>query len=136
MRIAIVLAALAALQIPSALAQSMPACNGDVDIVRVSTIKPGAMQGFMAAVAAHKAWYRSHGFNDNVIVAAPVIVRDEKTKAFNYSETEVVTQHIRPPGPEKTAAKRDAAWDAYVKQYRDTSDLKSEYTTCMPKLVP
>lgn len=136
MRIAIVLAALAALQIPSALAQGMPACNGDVDIVRVSTIKPGAMQGFMAAVAAHKAWYRSHGFNDNAIVSARVIVRNEKTKAFSYSETEVVTQHIRPPGPEKTAAKRDAAWDAYVKQYRDTSDLKSEYTTCMPKLVP
>ena len=136
MRIAIVLAAFAALQVPSALAQSMPACNGDVDLVRVSTIKPGAMQGFMAAVAAHKAWYRSHGFNDNIIVAARVMVRDEKTKAFNYSETEVVSQHIRPPGPDQTAAKRDAAWDAYVKQYRDTSDLKSEYTTCMPKLVP
>ena len=136
MRIAIVLAALAALQIPSALAQGMPACSGDVDIVRISTIKPGAMQGFMAAVAAHKAWYRSHGFNDNVIVAARVIVRDEKTKALSYSETEVVTQHLRPPGPEKTASKHDAAWDAYVKQYRDTSDLKSEYTTCMPKLAP
>jgi hypothetical protein len=136
MRTVIVLAALAALQIPSVFAQGMPACNGDVDIVRISTIKPGAMQGFMAAVAAHKAWYRSHGFNDNIIVAAPVIVRDQKTKTFSYSETEVVTQHIRPPGPDKTAGKIDAAWDAYVKQYRDTSDLKSEYTTCMPKLVP
>jgi hypothetical protein len=136
MRIAMVLAALAVLQIPSALAQGMPACNGDIDIVRISTIKPGAMQGFMAAVDAHKAWYRSHGFNDNIIVAARVIVRDEKTKTFSYSETEVVTHHIRPPGPEEVGAKRDAAWDAYVKQYRDTSDLKSLYTTCMPKLVP
>ena len=136
MRTAFLLAALTAFQVPYALAQGMPACDGDIDIVRVSTIKPGALQGFLAAVAAHKAWYRSHGFNNNVIVASRVIVRDEKTKTLSYSEAEVVTHHVRPPGPEQTGAKRDAAWDAYVKQYRDTSDIKSEYTTCMPKLVP
>ncbi len=90
----------------------------------------------MAAVAAHKAWYRSHGFNNNVIVASRVIVHDEKTKTFSYSDAEVVTHHVRPPGPSQVGPKHDAAWDAYVKQYRDTSDIKSEYTTCMPKLVP
>jgi hypothetical protein len=136
MRTAIFLAALATLQIPSVLAQNMPPCDGDIDIVRISTIKPGAMQGFMAAVAAHKAWYRSHGFNDNVIVASRVILRDEKTGAISYSVAEVVTQHVRPPGAAQTAAKKDAAWDAYVKQYRDTSEIKNEYITCMPKLVP
>ena len=80
----------------------------------------------MTAVAAHKAWYRDHGFKDNVIVASRVILTDQKTGEMKYSDTEVVTYHVRPPHEEATA-KRDAAWDAYVKQYRDTSDLKSTY---------
>ena len=137
MRVALALAALAVLQVSPALAQNAPpACNGDIAIVRVSTIKPGAMPGFMAAVAAHKAWYRSHGYNDDVIVASRVIQVDEKTGAMKYSDTEVVTYHVRPPGGKETAPKQDTAWDAYVKQYRDTSDIKSSYLTCMPKLVP
>lgn len=135
MRTALFLVALAA--IPNVFAQNgLPQCNGDIALVRVSEIKPGQMEGFMAAVAAHKAWYRSHGFQDNVIVAARVILRDEKTGAMKYSDTEAVTYHVRPPGPAQTGSKRDAAWDAYVKQYRDTSDIKNEYMTCMPKLVP
>jgi hypothetical protein len=134
MRTALFLAALAALQIPGVFAQNtLPACDGDIAVVRVSTIKPGGMDGFMAAVAAHKAWYRNHGFTDNVIVASRVILRDEKTGAMKYSDTEVVTYHLRPP---KREGKTDAAWDAYVKQYRDTSDIKNQYLTCMPKLVP
>lgn len=137
MRTAVILAALTVLQVPSAFAQNgLPKCGGDYAIVRVSTIKPGAMQGFMAAVAAHKAWYRSHGFSDNIIVASRVISINDKTKAMAYSDTEVITYHVRPPGGAQTQPKRDAAWDAYVKQYRDTSDMKSEYFTCMPKLVP
>ena len=137
MRTVLFLAALAALQIPSALAQdALPPCDGDITMVRVSTIKPGAMANFMAAVAAHKAWYRSHGFKDNIIVASKVFVRDEKTGTMKYSDTEVVTYHIRIPGGARTQDKRDAAWDAYVKQYRDSSDIKNEYMTCMPKLVP
>ena len=137
MRGALLLAALSALQVPSAFAQNAPpACDGDIAVVRVSAIKPGAMPGFMAAVAAHRAWYRSHGFDDNVIVASRVILTDNKTGAMKYSDTEVVTYHVRPPDNKETAAKRDKAWDAYVKQYRDTSDIKTSYTTCMPKLVP
>lgn len=134
MRTALFLAALAV--IPSTWAQSVPQCDGDIAVVRVSEIKPGQMQGFMEAVAAHKAWYRSHGFHDNVIVASRVILRDEKSGEMHYSEAEVVTYHVRPPGPAQIGPKRDAAWDAYVKQYRETSDIKNEYMTCMPKLVP
>jgi hypothetical protein len=128
------LAALAAFQASPALAQNgQLACDGDIAVVRVSTIKPGAMQGFMAAVAAHKAWYRSHGFKDNIIVASRVIQTDEHGGAMKYSDTEVISYHIRPPDSTGT---HDAAWDAYVKQYRDTSDIKTTYLTCMPKLVP
>jgi hypothetical protein len=137
MRTALFLAALASLLVPSAFAQNAPpACDGDIAIVRIATIKPGAMQGYLAAVAAHKAWYRNHGFKDNVIVASRVILRDDKTGAMKYSDTEVVTYHIRPPSSTQTDSKRDAAWDAYVKRYRDTSAIKAEYLTCMPKLAP
>ena len=125
MRVGLCLAALAVFQGSSALAQNAPlACDGDIAVVRVSAIKPGAMPGFMAAVAAHKAWYRSHGFGDNVIVASRVVLVDDTTGVMKYSDTEVITYHVRPPGREELAAKRDAAWDAYVKQYRDTSDIK------------
>ena len=54
---------------------------------------------------------------------------------MTYSDTEVITYHVRPPGGAQQI-KRDSAWDAYVKQYRDTSDIKSEYLSCMPKLAP
>jgi hypothetical protein len=137
MRTVVALTALALLQVSSAFAQSgAPKCDGDYAVVRVSTIKPGAMQDFMAAVAAHKAWYRSHGFSDNVIAASRVISFNKETNAMEYSNMEVISYHIRPPAGAQVKAKRDAAWDAYVKQYRDTSDIKSEYLTCMPKLVP
>ena len=71
----------------------------------------------MAAVAAHKAWYRNHGFKDNVIVASRVILTDQKTGTMKYSDTEVVTYHVNPPG--SATPKGDAAWDAYVKMYRE-----------------
>ena len=137
MRAALAVSALAALAISPAFAQPTPApCTGDLAIVRVSTIKPGKLQDFLAAVDAHKAWYRNHGFKDNVIVASRVILTDGHTRATRYSEAEVITYHVRPPGPAQTDAKHDAAWQAYVKQYRDSSAIKNEYLTCMPKLAP
>ena len=51
-----------------------PACDGNIVIVRVSEIKPGQMDTFMAAVAAHKAWYRTNGIKDNEMVVSRVIV--------------------------------------------------------------
>jgi hypothetical protein len=135
MRAALFLTALVALQATSALAQPpAPACDGDITIVRVSEIKPGAMQLFMTAVAAHKAWYRANGVNDNEIVSPRVLNRDEKTGAMTDSDKEVVSFHIRPPADSRIPKRGDAAWNAYVKQYRDSSDIKSEYVICMPKV--
>jgi hypothetical protein len=138
MRVVLSMIAFVALQATSAFAQNaMPACSGDIAIVRVSEIKPGgSMEGFMAALAAHKAWYRANGITDNVIVASRVVVRDKTTGAEKYSDTEVITYHIRPPASARTPHRGDAAWNAYVKQYRDNSDIKAEYVTCMPKLDP
>jgi hypothetical protein len=112
-----------------------PACFGDVTTVRLSQIKPGgSIQGFMKAVEAHKAWYRANGITDNDIVAARVFVRDEKTGLpTKYSDTEVMSFHLRPPAASRTPNRNDAAWQAFLKQYRDNSDLKSEYWACIPR---
>jgi hypothetical protein len=126
------LALLVSLAAQAIFAQS-PACDGNIVIVRVSEIKAGHMDEFMSAVAAHKAWYRANGIKDNEMVVSRVIVRDKDTGAQSYSDKEVLTYHINPPGQARTPNRGDAAWTAYVKQYRDSSDLKNEYVTCMPK---
>ena len=88
----------------------------------------------MRAVEAHKAWYRANGVNDNDIVAARVLLRDEKTgQPTRYSDAEVMSFHLRPPAPSRTPNKNDAAWQAFLKQYKDNSDLKTEYWACIPK---
>ena len=133
MRTALAFAVLTLLQAPHALAQSdLPACDGSYAIVRVSTIKPGEIQTFMQAIAAHKAWYRGHGYSDNIIVSSRIVERGEHGTPPKYSDTQVMTFHINPP----TEVQHDAAWDAYVKLYRDSSDVVQEYQICMPKLVP
>lgn len=138
MRILIALTAwlglLATQNFAQAPAPALPACDGNYVTVRVSEIKPGgSIKGFLDAVAAHKAWYRANGITDNDIFAVRVIVQDEKTKAFSYSDKEIMTYHVNPPGPARTPKRGDAAWNAYVKMYRDNSDIKTELMTCMPK---
>jgi hypothetical protein len=86
----------------------------------------------MAAAAAHEKWYRDHGVMDNEFMVSRIIVRDTATRALKYSDTELLTYHIRPPGPGRVKT-GDAAWNDFVKQYRDNSDIKAEYFTCMPK---
>jgi hypothetical protein len=86
----------------------------------------------MKAVAAHKEWYRSHGQTDHEIFATRIVVRDETTRAQSYSEEEVMTYHIHPASGLPEPA-HDAAYDAFVKLYRDNSDIKQQYDICMPK---
>ena len=135
MRFMLFLVSFLALQTAPAFAQSaMPKCEGDIAIVRVSEIKPGGtMKGFDEAVAAHLAWYRANGVKDNEIVTSRVLVKDEKTGEMKYSDKEVLSYHINPPDAKRTPNRNDDAWKAYVKMYRDNSDIKFEYLTCMPK---
>ena len=120
-----------------ALAQSaMPKCDGDVAIVRISQIKPTSnLETFMKAQEAHLAWYRANGFKTNEIYSARVMVSDDKGKTMRYSDNEVMTFHVRPPAADSDplSSKNKAGWDAYVKMYRDSSDMKAEHFICMPK---
>ena len=111
-------------------APQMPACDGVVNIFRVSEITPGgSMEKFMAAVAAQQNWYKSHGLSD-VIFAARVISRDPQTHAASYAENQVVTYHYMKPGGANP--QHDAAWDAFVKMFSDTSTIKEASTQCVP----
>ena len=111
-------------------APAMPACDGVYNVVRLSEITPGGSMGkFMAAVAAHQDWYAKHGYPD-VIFATRILDRDPKSGAFSYSDKQVLTYHYSKSAVPPAA--HDAAWDAYVKMYRDTSTIKSTYVTCVP----
>jgi hypothetical protein len=100
----------------------MPACDGVVNIFRVSEITPGgSMEKFMAAVAAQQEWYKSHGFPD-VIFAARVISRDPQTHAESYAQNEAVSYHYMKPGGANP--QHDAAWDAFVKMFSDTRSFR------------
>lgn len=89
------------------------------------------MEGLLKAVAAHKDWYKSHGLAD-MIFAAPIVLRDPATRAQVYSTKELMTYHVYPatPGPE---VKHDDAYEAFVKLYRENSEIKQTYNVCMPK---
>jgi hypothetical protein len=110
-----------------------PACDGNIATVRVSGITPnGSIDGFLKAVDAHKKWYKSHGQTGHEIFAARILVRNEATKAQQYSEKEVMTYPIHPASAQ-SEAQHDADYDAFVKMYRDNSEIKQQYTACIPK---
>ena len=139
MRLAPVLFAFAAFTAPFAYAQTAQtatppahvACDGSYNVVRISEIKPGMMQTFMDAVAAHQAWYKNAGGPDQ-IVAMRIIDQDPTTKAQSYSETEVLTSHVEPVKRAQPLPAHDASYDAFVKLYKESSTIKSQYETCMP----
>jgi hypothetical protein len=139
MRVPATLVALALLCPPFVLAagngqasapSSMPVCNGVLSILRLSEITPnGSMDQFMAAVAAHQAWYASHGYSD-IIFASRVMTRDPQSGAAAYSDKQILTFHYAKPGGSPPT--HDAAWDAYVKLYNATSTIKETTLSCVP----
>jgi hypothetical protein len=135
MKISRTIAALALLCAPMVTmlhAQAGPAlpCDGVYNVGRISEITPtGSLDKFMAAVAAHQAWYKSHGLPD-IIFASRVVANDPKTGKMALSATEMMTYHFEKPNGPPTV--HDAAWDAYVKLYNDTSIIKETTLSCIP----
>lgn len=96
----LVLAAIFAL--PATAAPQLCA-NGQVAIIRVSTLKAdGTRAGFDKAVKDQIAWYRSHGVTTNKIVTADVI--DFAGGAPALSTKEVMSIHYDPPGGDRRPA--------------------------------
>jgi hypothetical protein len=84
---------------------------------------------FLKAVAAQKAWYKNAGLPDQIGVER-IMVQDPTTKAYTTSETEAITTHIIPTGGNPRPG-HDAAWDAFVKLFSDSSTIKTSYLTCV-----
>jgi len=144
MRLLPVLTLTVALCAPALSAQSVklptatqPACDGVLVNIRTSDIKPEAgMDKFLAAVAAQKAWYTSHGYTEDQIFVAKILVRDPDTKALTYTDKQVMTYHFY-SATGTSSPTHDAAWDAFVKLFADSSTIKESTLSCVPKaMVP
>ena len=121
----------AAFALPAAAAPQLCA-NGQVAIIRVSTLKAGGTRaGFDKAVKDQIAWYRGHGITTNKIVTADVI--DFAGGAPALSTKEVMSIHYDPPGATGTQPAPDDAYKAFVKEFRDNTDITTEKTVCLLK---
>jgi hypothetical protein len=103
-------------------------CSGKVNIVRVSEVKPGMMEKFLGAVAAQQAWYKNAGTPDEISVMR-LMEQNPDTKAWTVSESQAITTHIMPKRAQSLA--HDAAWDAFVAMFKDSSTIKTQYITCV-----
>jgi hypothetical protein len=111
-----------------------PACAGDIVTVRHIEVKPPAtIEMYLKTMDVHRAWYRAHGFKDNEIFAAKIVVADPATGARTYSTTELLAYHIRPPYGPNTTNVHDPEWIAFHKTYDEISVIKEQHQVCMPK---
>ena len=108
----------------------LPACSGTWAIVRLTEISQGSdVDQYMHALAAHKEWYRKHGYKDQIFVAK-ILERDPKTNESRYSEHLVISYHFIEPDSKPPV--HDAEWESYVKEYMRTSTIKEQYVACIP----
>jgi hypothetical protein len=114
-------------------ADAPAACpSGNVAIIRIRTIAPkGPIAGFEKAAADHAKWYASHGYNEDRIVAAPVLLFDAATSKLRKSPDTVISFHYH--SHDVPNEKHDKAWDAYVAEYNANSEIKSTTLVCIPR---
>jgi hypothetical protein len=103
--------------------------GGQLVSMRVNILK-GADKAaaYDSATRNHIGWYRSKGITQNRLLVGPVLVRNADG-SWSNSTTERVSIHMNSPGV--PADKRDAGWDAYVSEYRATSDISTEKYACV-----
>jgi hypothetical protein len=105
--------------------------SGQLAIIRISTLKStGSRAGFDKAVQDQIAWYRGKGVTTNKIVEADVI--DYAGGKPMVSTKEVVSIHYNPPAASGKQPAQDDGYKAFVKEFRDTSDITTEKFACLP----
>jgi hypothetical protein len=110
-----------------------PACAGDIVTVRRIEMKaPATLEQYLQTMDVHRAWYRRHGFMNNEIFAARIVLTDPSTGNATYSSTELIAYHVRPPYGPNTTTVHDADWIAFHKTYDAISRIKEQYQICMP----
>jgi len=100
-------------------------CAGKPVTIRYSEIKPGQLETFKKAVAAHNAWYAA-GKNATRTTLIRVIKRSGDKAAYDDGAAMTMTVYDTKPQPA-----RDAAYAAFVKLYNDSSNVKEEHRGCM-----
>lgn len=117
---------------PANAAPDAPCPSGNIAIIRISKIAPGgSMAGFDKALADHAKWYADHGFGEDRITEAPVLMFDPVAKTLGRSADTVMTFHMH--AHDVPMEKHDKAWDAYVAEYRANSVIQTETVACMPQ---
>jgi hypothetical protein len=76
-----------------------------------------------------------HGLPGHQIFAARIQVHDEQTRAWVYSDKQVMTYHIYPKS-DQAEAPHDAAYEAFVKMYSNNSKIAQQYDVCLPRMEP
>jgi hypothetical protein len=106
--------------------------NGNVMTIRINKItSKGSAEGLEKAVADHAKWYADHGYTEDRIVSAPVLMYDQANRTMVKVADEVMTIHTNAhPVPRD---KHDAAWEAFTAEYRANAENGAETTACMPK---
>ena len=104
-------------------------CTGNIEVVRLSDIKPGMMLKFFEAVALQQAWYKKMGTTDQIEIKR-VVEFDTASKAYMISETQAVTSHLEPAVRSKVLP-HDPDYDKFVALYQESSTIKTEYRTCV-----
>lgn len=100
-------------------------CAGKVVTFRYSEIKPGKLDAFKKAVAAHGAWYAA---NKNGTKVNLVRMMKREGGKLAYDDSAAMTMVVYDPRPQPS---RDAAYTAFVKAYRDSSTVKEEHRGCL-----
>jgi hypothetical protein len=101
-------------------------CKGKPVTIRYGEIKPGQAALFSKAVADHQAWYTSHG--NATTVAMVRVVKRGATGDLSYDDVAALTIVTYDP---KSQPAHDAAYEAFVKEYRDSEDIKEEHRGCL-----
>ncbi len=104
----------------AACAQAGPGCDGQYAVVRVSKLKPGQGALFARATADQVAWYRGKGITTNSFKVG--------TMLDGAGAEQRLTLHLNAPA-ERPAP--DAGWNAFVQEFRDSSDILTETRVCL-----
>lgn len=100
-------------------------CAGKAVTFRYGTVKPGQDALFRKAVADHQAWYAAHG-NKTIVKIIHVAARSAGKAAYDDHAAMTMVTYDSAPQPA-----HDAAYDAFVKEYRDSETVSEEHRGCM-----
>ena len=90
-------------------------------VIRTSKIKPGQAATFDKALADQVAWYKAKGQKDTFVVG-PAIAQGGLDPSLR------VSVHMNAPATRPDA---DPAWNAFVAEFRASSDIVSETRACL-----